>query len=225
MTDAAYCLRQDKRERKSLARMSRYKKNGSKSKYVRLPQTYMTEKEWKKMNGKVYTLTLSKPMSKDEFDALDDSLKREYITNLCEKYNARQIDIRNMLGYSPSSFCVECARLFGKHSEVFKKSRTHRAPSEEWLAFIGKAEAPAQADTATDFVESAPVDTPELELLEKKDKAPARKPLSLESFRIRYVGSVTDAFNKVFDMVGNEQDFVINIELYPPVPTADMLPF
>lgn len=233
MTDAAYCLRETERERKSLARMSRYKKNGSKTKYVKLPQNNMTESEWKKMNGKIYTLTLSKPMDKAEFKSLTPELQREYLLNLATKYEARQIDVARMFGYSQNGMCVLTHKLLGKDTNPF---RVGKKPSQKWIDFIGVKnltaeeaidnmltpkpwvetfeKAKAQADTATDFIESPTVNCVE-DKLEKKIEAPARSPLSLESLRVRYVGSVTDAFNKVFEMVGNEEDYDIQIELFP----------
>ncbi len=173
------------------------------------------------MNGKIYTLSLGKPMSKDEFKSLTAELQRKYLLNLADKYEARQIDVARMLGYSQNGFCVLAHKLLGKDTNPFPISKK---PSPKWLDFIGtETEAPAQADTAVDFVEQAPAK--EVKLETKNDGLPLRQPLSLESLHIRYVGSVTDAFNEVFRLVGNDKDFVINIELYPPVPTADMLPF
>lgn len=247
MTDAAYCLRETEKERKTLARMSRYKKNGSRTNYVRLPQTYMTKKELEKMNGEIATMSLGAKYSKEEFLKFSDDLKKLYIENLCKQYEARQGDIGKFLGFSQPTFNRLSAKLFGLDSKIYRYGKT---PSPKWREFLEKGAAAAEVPVvmAEDNKAKSTVDkllTPkpwvdtlekakdagtwppakEVKLETKSDGLPPRQPLSLESLRIRYVGSVTDAFNEVFRLVGNDKDFAINIELYPPVPTADMLPF
>lgn len=211
MTDAAYCLRQDERERKSLARMSRYKKNGSKTQYVRLPQTYMTEKEICKMHGEIKTLSLGKKYSKDEFLAFNDDLRRLYVQNLIDNYGARRKDIADMLGLSYGGFVHMCRRLFPV--SPFKNEGKGAKPTKEWLDFVDKGTVVLKPPTVSAAV-SAPAVTEKVELPEKKDEKPPRK-TELTTLRVRYIGSVTDAFTEVFNLVGNEKDFVINIELYP----------
>ena len=116
------------------------------------------------MNGEVYTLTFSKPMSKKEFMALDIKLQKEYLLNLATEYDARQIDVARMFGYSQNGFCILAHKLLGKNTNPF---RVGKKPSQKWLDFIGpKVEAEAQADTAVDFVESSPVIAEKEELLD-----------------------------------------------------------
>ena len=216
MTDAAYCLRETERERKSLARMSRYKKNGSRTSYVRLPQTYMTEKEIRKMHGKIETMSLCNKYSKDEFLKFNDDLKKLYIQHLIDQYNPRRKDIAEMLGLSYGGFVRMCRDLFPVNP--FKNEGKGAKPTQDWLDFI----------TYGKVVSKPPVveEPPKPVEVEAAPKAPQELPkLTLESVRVRYIGKIGDAFSEVFKLVGNDKDFVINIELYPPVPTTETLPF
>ena len=211
MTDAAYCFTQDERDRKSLARMSRYKKNGSKTNYVRLPQTYMTEKEICKMHGEIVTVSFGKRYTKDEFLKFDNEMRKLYIQNLIDKYNARRKDIASMLGLSYGGFARMCRDLFP--ANPFKNEGKAAKPTQDWLDFMQYGKVKSEPPKEATSVLSIPLDEPEAPPVKKKPEAPARKPLELESLRIRYIGSVTDAFNEVFRLVGNDKDFVINIEL------------
>lgn len=213
MTDEAYCLRQDERERKTLARMSRYKKSGSRTNYVRLPQTYMTDKELAKMNGKVYTLTLSKPMSKDEFKALTIDLQREYLINLAATYKARQIDVARMFGYSQNGFCVLTHKLLGNKANPFM---TGKKPAKEWLEFIGQTEAPSQADTAVDFVEPVP-----------EEKPKPKDVLAFDSISLRFSGTPADilaAIAKTAVLLDGEKRYHVSFnvdQLYESAPLVN----
>jgi hypothetical protein len=190
MTDEAYCLRETEKERKTLARMSRYKKNGSRTHYVRLPQTYMTDKELAKMNGKIYTLSLSKPMDRKEFKALSDDLKREYILNLVNKHEARQGDIAHMLGYSTNGFWSLCKQLFTPKDYPFSRGRKNDV-SPKWLEFIGTNE-PNQSDSATDIIESTPVTCAEPKVEKKIDTPPKQTKAEFDSITLRFSGSPAD---------------------------------
>lgn len=228
MTDAAYCLRQTERERKSLARMSRYKKSGSKTNYVRLPQTYMTEKEICKMHGEIVTVSFGKRYTKEEFLKFDDNMRRLYIQNLIDKYNARRKDIANMLGLSYGGFVHMCHDLFP--ANPFKNEGKGAKPTREWLDFAsGKLDEPKPVE---DFAPPAEV------IIKKKqplsddaikdmEKAAVKSDdaVTLDNLRVRFNGKIAMAFEKVYNMVDSSKDYIINIELYRPTSAEDMLPF
>lgn len=223
MTDAAYCFSQDERARKSLARQSRYKKNGSRTNYVRLPQTYMTEKEIRKMHGEIVTVSFGKRYTKEEFLKFDDDMRRLYIQNLIDKYNARRKDIANMLGLSYGGFAHMCQKLFP--SNPFKNEGKGAKPTREWLDFAsGKLEEPKPVEDFLPPPEVIIKKKPPLSDDAIKDMEKAAVKVNdatvLEHLSVRLNGKIAMAFEKVFNMVDADKDYVINIELYQPIPLA-----
>lgn len=228
MTDAAYCFSQDERDRKSLARMSRYKKNGSRTNYVRLPQTYMTEKEIRKMHGEIVTVSFGKRYTKEEFLKFDNEMRKLYIQNLIDKYNPRRKDVANMLGMSYGSFVHMCHKLFP--SNPFKNEGKGAKPTREWLDFAsGKLDEPKPVE---DFLPPPEV------IIEKKpplsdaaikdmEKAAVKDddPVTLEHLEVRFSGKIAMAFEKVYGMVDADRDYVINISLYEAKETPTCVPF
>ena len=226
MTDAAYCFSQDERDRKSLARQSRYKKNGSRTNYVRLPQTYMTEKEIRKMHGEIVTVSFGKRYSKEEFLKFDDDMRRLYIQNLIDKYNARRKDIANMLGLSYGGFVHMCRDLFP--ANPFKNEGKGAKPTREWLDFAsGKLDEPKPiedfAPPTEVIIEKKHEPTPKP--LKKKEPAIDGNNLVLESYRVRYSGNIVLACADILKMLRHDKDYVINIEVYPAAETPTTLPF
>lgn len=220
MTDAAYCLRETEKERKSLARMSRYKKSGKRTNYVHLPQTYMSEKEWKKMNSAVETYSLDVVMSRAEFRKLPDDIKREYILYLVQKYSARQKDIAEMLGYSQNGFWSLSKQLFGNKSP-FQKGQLN--PTKAWLNFINP---PANDEVAAPDGKVAP--PPDVKPDVKPEPvAPAinGNDYLLESYRVRYSGKPMLIFAEVMKSLDPGKDYVIQIEAFNANETPCTLPF
>lgn len=220
MTDAAYCLRETEKERKSLARMSRYKKSGSRTKYVHLSQTYMTEKEWKKMNSAVESYKLDRVMDKNKFRSMNDGIKREYILHLIRKYNARQVDIADMLGYSQNGFWSLCKELFGNKSPFTKG---YRYPSKAWLNFINP---PANDEVAVPDDGVVPPSDVKPDI-KPKPVAPAidGDDYLLESYRVRYSGKPMLIFAEAMKVLDPGKDYVIQIEAFNAHETPCTLPF
>ena len=220
MTDAAYCLRETEKERKSLARMSRYKKSGSRTNYVHLPQTYMTEKEWKKMNSAVESYKLDRVIDKNEFRSMNDGIKREYILHLIRKYEARQVDIADMLGLSKNHFWGLCKTLFGNKSP-FTKGYHH--PSKAWLNFINP---PANDEVAVPDDGVAPPQDVKPDV-KPEPVAPAidGDDYLLESYRVRYSGKPMLIFAEVLKSLDPGKDYVIQIEAFNAHETPCTLPF
>ena len=87
MDDGKYLFISDVKERKTIARNSRYKKNGCKSKKCTLPSDYMTRKEIAAMNSECITCDFNKFYTWSEFQKFKDSTKIDYIESLASKYN------------------------------------------------------------------------------------------------------------------------------------------
>lgn len=77
----------DVRDRKSLARAARYKKNGSKSKRCTLPSDRLTDAQLRKRNGGLNVYQIGKPITWGEFKEYPIEMQREYLKNFSEKHN------------------------------------------------------------------------------------------------------------------------------------------
>lgn len=212
MTDAAYCLRETEKERKSLARMSRYKKSGSKTNYVQLRQTNMTHKEWKKMNGAVESVKLNSPMSKGEFRALSKGMRKLYLDSLIKKYNPRAKDVADMLGYSCSGFWYVCNDLYGYQSNPFPNKSGK--PSQEWLDFLNP---PEPVDILDDQAEDAEPST-----VTVKDDAPtvanvpAEPPvMNVNNVEMTANGDPWFIFSKFLSVLDAKTEYNIHISASP----------
>jgi len=72
--------------KKRIASNARRMKNGSKSKKCSLGSDNLTEAQWKKKNGSVNVMNLSKPMTYKEVKALPADLQKEYVNKLLDKF-------------------------------------------------------------------------------------------------------------------------------------------
>ena len=126
----------DVRARANLARQSRYRKIGSKSKKCPLPTDHMTLKQWKERNGPVMSVSMNKPMNWEVFKALSKELQKEYIEHLIDSHGANGRCIAEMLGVTPSYF----SRFISKSSLGITFSRYAKPNAEQkaaWANFMG----------------------------------------------------------------------------------------
>ena len=92
---------QDVVQRKDLARQSRHRKNGSKSKKCSLPSDKITQKQWKDRCGELMVYKLGEPMSWERFKAMPLTHQTEYIVGLQEKYGATCRVLSDMFDITP----------------------------------------------------------------------------------------------------------------------------
>ena len=107
MTDFDYEVKQ----KKSLVPSARRRKGGSKSKKCSLPSDNLTEAEKRKLNGPVCTVKMDQPMTWTELKGLPDTLRRPYLQNLVDTYEASQGMLGGMLGVSQVTAGNELRRL------------------------------------------------------------------------------------------------------------------
>lgn len=103
MNDIEYCLKQDNKERKEIGRSARHKVKNSKGR-CRLPSDNMSQAQWKKKNGECITVNLNKLISYKDFKRLSQSMQKEYLQKLIDKYSPTQKDIAIAMGASASTF-------------------------------------------------------------------------------------------------------------------------
>ena len=107
MTDFDYEVKQ----KKSLVPSARRRKGGSKSTKCSLPSDNLTEAEKRKLNGPVCTVKMGQPMTWAELKGLPDTLRRPYLQNLVDTYEASQKMLGGMLGVSQVTAGNELRRL------------------------------------------------------------------------------------------------------------------
>ncbi len=86
MKDETYLYMSDVKDRAKVARNSRYKKNGCKSKKCTLPTDYKTRKEIAAMNGEVKSFKMTEFYSWDDFLKMSNDIQKEYIERIIKKY-------------------------------------------------------------------------------------------------------------------------------------------
>lgn len=132
MNDEKYTFIQDIRDKKSIARNARNKRNHcGKRGAVKLPQDYMTKKELNAMNGEIATYRMNDPLTWKEFRAMPDDLCVLYIKSLRERYNVANTQIAEMMGVHKVTFANEIARLGIKNG-----SHKGKADTKGFLAWL-----------------------------------------------------------------------------------------
>lgn len=136
MNDIEYMLRQDQREKKSAGRGIYHKRNGSKTKYVGLPQDKMTHAEWKRRNGPVATYNISTRLDWRTFKKLPADLKKTYIDALTDNYMASRKRIANSLGVTPQGLSAHLTRAGITVHFPFKGIDNDGVVSKYWPDFL-----------------------------------------------------------------------------------------
>ena len=110
MSDEAFDLKQENREKKITAGSARNRRGHTgKGGRVRLPSDNLTQKQWEAKNGECKTYRLGAPMDWDEFSAMPDDLKAMYVKNLRRKFSIPDEALATVMGVDISVF-NECLR-------------------------------------------------------------------------------------------------------------------
>lgn len=136
-----YDFYKDVKDKKTLARNAKYKKNGSKSKKCTLPSDYLTRKEKQKMNSAVKTYKMNQKYSWKEFKEMPLDIQREYLIYLRDTYGATTRMISTDLFGSTDANKIN--KFSSNHDScfkgIFKPKRIIAHPQEmrdKWNAFI-----------------------------------------------------------------------------------------
>lgn len=121
--------------RKQLARQSKYRKRGSKSKKCSLPSDHLTTRELKERNGVVLTYNLTKPMTWKEFCSLPNDVQETYIKGLQDEFHATAVLITKMFGISVSTLSrhIELNTLDIRFARGRKQTKEQEARWEDFL--------------------------------------------------------------------------------------------
>ena len=123
-SDEEYELRQDCKEKKSIAASAFKQRTHCGKGGCTLPHEFKTKKELKAMNGEVKNFNLNKPMYWDTFKSMPDDLKKEYINGLREKFDVPDMKIAEMFGVIPNTV----SRFF----KCYGLAETHKRGSRKW---------------------------------------------------------------------------------------------
>lgn len=86
MKDETYLYISEVRDRKTLARNGRYKKNGCKSKKCTLPTDYRSRKEIAAMNGEVKSFKMTDFYTWEDFLGMSEDIQIEYLQGIVKRY-------------------------------------------------------------------------------------------------------------------------------------------
>lgn len=160
----------DVRRRANLARQSRHKKNGSKSKKCPLSTDRMTVKQWKERNGPVISMNMNEPMIWKEFKSLPGDLKKEYIDNLISKYGATSGAIAEMLGVTPSFFSKYLSN--GDFGITFNRYAKRSAEKKKlWAEFLNPVKS-GNVEVVDEVMDTVVIAAPASECVEINCNAP-----------------------------------------------------
>lgn len=162
MTDDKYTLVETNKERAALARSSRHRKSGSRSRKVPMRTDNMTAAQLRKENGPVMTYNMNAPITMRALRTWPVDLQREYMRHLDERFAVPGTYIADMLGISVTSLSRYRARigaLVGNRVRVVNPSA-----QAAWDRFLGTDQPEPVDVSATDgHEEDAPAVDPAAE--------------------------------------------------------------
>lgn len=142
MTDERFTFVEQQRETKSAARGARHRVCGSKSKRCTLPHEYLTPAQMKRRNGIVNTYNMNAPHTKAELSGWSQDLRREYFTDLMQRYCPTDAQLADMLGCSKSTVY----NLLTACSVSRENRRQTREQRAAWFTFV-TPDAPERAQS------------------------------------------------------------------------------
>lgn len=111
MTEAESVFREDVREKSIIARSSR-NTGSARRRGCGMGTDQLSRKAWEKMNGPVYSICLSKPITWAELKDFPQDAQRDYLQNIVTTYRVGPNAIARMLGIS-GPYCNEQLQKLG----------------------------------------------------------------------------------------------------------------
>ena len=208
MDDSTYLFNQTSAERKRIARGASSKKNGSKSKKCTMPSDFLTKSQKKKLNGKVSSYDLSKPMSWKDFKGMPHDLRAEYVRKLV-KIGASRKDVADMLDIKINSFSTWMCRNHKGENFFVTSTKPNSDAFLKWYCDADDAQKAPENEKpeSTDTVESeAPAETVNAESPKLGGCSPA-----IMSGNIAFSGNAADVYALLKMMLGEDQEYSFTI--------------
>lgn len=135
----------DVMEKKRIARMAKYRRNGSKSKKCPMSTDHMTRKQWEERCGELHTYNMNEPKSWDQFKEMPIHIQREYLEYLVKNYNVNATSLGMMFSVRPLTVRrhIEANKL-GITFKVGNSMNTKQ--KNEWLRFLDGVAEPEETD-------------------------------------------------------------------------------
>lgn len=185
----------DVRDRKSLARASKYKKNGSKSKKCMLPSDRLTDAQLRKKNGGLMVYQTGRPISWQEFKEYPTEMQKEYLEHFAQKHGCNNEMLANMMGVKRDALQAYTHRK-GMGGIVSRKpSYETRKAFDEWLESQRDPVKPAEEVKEP----TAPAEKPV-----KEDK-PVRTKATIVSGSCKLEGTANEILLELQQMLKNEK--------------------
>lgn len=198
---------QDVVQRKDLARQSRHRKNGSKSKKCSLPSDKITQKQWKDRCGELMVYKLGEPMSWERFKAMPLTHQTEYIVGLQEKYGATCRVLSDMFDITPSTLHKH-VKNNGLDVNFRRGTNMTYEQHTAWKLFLDGA-------CASDNVQTDSQDVCcESKNCVEPDKKPNDRSMVMDAVTLVFSGKVdVDMIaNSLRNIVGDSEDGTVKIE-------------
>lgn len=199
-------------QKKIIASGAKYKKGGAKSKKCTLLHENLTAKELKERNGKMATYNLNKPMTWEEFKAMPEDLKAEYLSKLRAKYNASGCALSEMLGVHGTTF-----NAFIRGTALEDPTKHRRMTEEQstaWKRFL-QGEDPKSTPVEEVAAEEPVVDETPAPVVD--DTARIAAPMTEETLvSLSLNGSAKEIMQKLpllLALTGVGEDRVINVQI------------
>lgn len=159
MTDEKFMFIQDSKEKKSVAASAfRTRTHCGKGGPVKFPSDFMTRKELNAMNGECKTYTMRDPLTWEQFKALPDDLKVEYVKWVREEFNIPDIAFTEVFGIAQPTLYKWLRTLGlsrGKNSSSSHKMWNYSDDRDRFLAWLN------QEKNKEEREEEVSVETPE----------------------------------------------------------------
>jgi DNA uptake protein ComE-like DNA-binding protein len=217
MTDEKATFVEDLRYKKGLARSSRYRICGSKSKHCSLPSDSLTAAQRRKLNGEVMEYKIGQRITWEEFKTYPPEMQKKYLQYFADNHGA-----------STGMICALFNRSQPVVSSYFKDRGLggilNRQPKKEamerfndWLS--GTDEQPVVAEVPPVPIEVKPV------VVEKVVKP--EQPYfvhTLLSGNMELSGTATEIFQTLFGIFRDAQlSLSVNFQVIPPAPVAEVI--
>jgi hypothetical protein len=191
LSDEAYELQQDTKDKKITARSARHTRSHcGKGGQVRFPSDSLSKKEREAMNGECKSYRMNDPLSWSEFKSMPADLQAMYIKAVRDKYKVPNNVLAEHMGVHPTtlSHYLKCIGVnAGRESCADSRKWDGMAEFEAWWHGV-----PVEERT-DDHVEEAPV----IETMSMPDYPISWKEFTKlpEQIRIDYVNYIREKFN------------------------------
>lgn len=222
MNEIQRMFQEECRERKALARQSRYVKKGSRSKRCPMPSDYYTPKQLRERNGVLMSINLAEPVEWKSFKRFPMDIQKEYVQRLIRQYGTTATDLSRVFGVTPTTISAYCKE--NDFGVIFKRGAVmpvqRKAAFERFLLHEKETPPPAEEHEPEEEIPAAePVSQPPTVhfLPYLQDENPPVRSASgstLRQFRLEFKpgAPLDDIFNSIRYIVSDPSCATLTVE-------------